>query len=162
MHAYARTWTIFLLFLALAFGCGPATANGPRLQVEAAWARPTASGGSHPAGSQGEEKSMGSIGAVYFTLINSGDQPDRLLRVTTTVAEKAELHQTRVEEGVARMVPVTDGVPIPAGERVVFEPGGYHVMLMGVRQPLRPGDRFSLTLILEQSDPITVNVEVSP
>ncbi len=143
---------VMLTFLAFTVACGRTVE--PRLQVEAAWARPTAGGSSHAGGG------MGNVGAVYFTLANGGGAPDRLIGVTTRVAEVAEIHQTRVQDGVARMVPVPEGVIVPPGERVVFGPGSYHVMLMGLRRPLRPGDRFTMTLSFEQSDSITVNVEV--
>ena len=98
--------------------------------------------------------------AVYLTIVNSGDQPDRLVGAMTDVAEVAEIHQTRVEGGVAHMEPVKDGLTIPAEGQVVLEPGGYHIMLIGLKKPLQPGDRFTLMLHFEHSDPINVEVEV--
>jgi copper(I)-binding protein len=90
-----------------------------------------------------------------------GDQPDRLVSVSTPAADKAELHETISDKGVMKMRPV-QGVPIPAGAMVTFSPGGYHVMLMGLKKPLVAGQSFPLTLTFEHAAPMTVDVQVRP
>ena len=71
----------------------------------------------------------GGHGALYFT-VQGGSEPDRLLRVETTSAASAEIHETLEEDGVMKMVARPDGFEIPAGGQLIFEPGGKHVMLM--------------------------------
>ena len=75
--------------------------------------------------------------AGYFQIVNHGDQPDRLVEVTT-VAAMAMIHQSAVDtDGVASMAAMPDGVSIPAGETVTLEPGGLHVMFTGLASPLK-------------------------
>ncbi|MFT5539260.1 MAG: copper(I)-binding protein [Alphaproteobacteria bacterium] len=96
-------------------------------------------------------------GVVYATLINDGKQDDALIGATSPVAAHIHVHQTRRENGVARMVPVKRLV-IPAGGRTVLKPGGHHLMLMGLKQPLELNDTFSLTLKFEKAGTITMDV----
>ncbi len=124
--------------------------SGPQLRVEDAWARPAEMG----------TMAGKSMTAVYFTVVNEGNEADRLVRVESDIAATAEIHQTTFEDNIARMKPVREGVRIPAAGQATFSPGGYHVMLVGLRQPLRSGDRFTLTLYFEKSPPITVEVDV--
>ncbi|WP_376789032.1 copper chaperone PCu(A)C [Thermoflexus sp.] len=105
-----------------------------------------------------------STSAVYFVVVNDGDQPDALIGAVSDVAEKVELHETRMEGDVAKMQPVPR-VEIPARGRVEFKPRGLHVMLIGLKRELQVGDTFTLTLRFEKSGeiPITVTVrEMNP
>lgn len=97
-------------------------------------------------------------GAVYLSVENRGDHGDRLVRVSTPVAH-AELHQMSVDGGVMRMRAV-DGVDVKPGDRLVLHPGGYHVMLIDLKRPLKAGDNFPLTLDFEKAGAIEVNVVV--
>jgi copper(I)-binding protein len=99
--------------------------------------------------------------AVYFTLDNPGDTPLRLVAAETDVAERTELHETTMEGGVMRMRPV-EGVDVPPGGSVTLEPGGLHVMLLGVRRDLAAGDTFALTLRFADGGERTLEVTVRP
>ena len=97
-------------------------------------------------------------GAVYLSVENRGNQTDRLVRVSTPLA-RAELHQMSVDAGVMRMRAV-DSAEVKPGDRLVLQPGGYHVMLIDLKRPLQTGDNFPLTLDFERAGAIEVNVEV--
>ena len=97
--------------------------------------------------------------AAYFILHNQGSEADRLLSVATPVAGKAELHQHLHEDGVMKMQQVQD-VAVPAAGEARFEPMGYHVMLFNLKQPLKDGERFPLTLTFEKAGAIEVEVAV--
>ena len=115
------------------------------IQVEQAWARATA-GQIH-------------TGAAYLTLVNTGAGTDRLVRVETPVAERAELHTHMVDGDVMRMRPVA-AIEINPGEPSVLKPGGLHVMLMGLKAPLKAGDSFPLALTFEKAGRIEVTVAI--
>jgi copper(I)-binding protein len=98
-------------------------------------------------------------GAAYMTLNNAGANDDRLVAASTTVSNKAELH-THIREGdIMRMRPV-DAIDVPAGDVATLAPGGYHVMLIGLHQPLKEGETFPLTLTFEKAGEVTVEVTV--
>jgi len=86
-------------------------------------------------------------------------QPDRLIGLSTPVAATAELHETIHDSGVMKMRPMA-GIALEPGKPVTFSPGGYHVMLMGLKNLLKAGDRVPLTLTFEHAYPITVTVKV--
>jgi hypothetical protein len=74
---------------------------------------------------------------VYLTIVNNhGD--DTLVHASTPIATMATLHQTRLDNGIMRMLPI-EAIPIAEGERLMLKPGGYHIMLTGVMKPLKPG-----------------------
>jgi copper(I)-binding protein len=98
-------------------------------------------------------------GAVYFTLTNPGEQPDRLIGVKTSRAEKAELH-THVHEGEIMRMQQIESIELPAGGHVEFKPGGSHVMLFKMSKPLVAGERFPLTLIFEHAGEVSVDVAI--
>jgi hypothetical protein len=100
---------------------------------------------------------MGS--AAYFTIRNSGGA-DKLLSVASPAAD-ASLHSTSMDNGVMRMRPLQE-LDIPAKGTVELKPGGMHVMLMGLKQPLRSGDTLELDLRFEKSGNRKVNAEVRP
>ena len=113
--------------------------------IDNAWSRATPPG--HPAG------------GAYFEITNNGERGNQLIGVTTDPAPRVELHQTIEDQGNARMVH-TPVVRIPAGETISFEPGGRHVMLMGLTEALVEGEIYQITLELERGDPIQIDVEV--
>lgn len=98
-------------------------------------------------------------GAVYMHLMNEGDAGDRLISVESDVAEAVELHETRMENDVMKMSPI-EAVDVPAGGSATLEPGGMHVMLLGLKKELATGDTFELTLNFEQTGSQTIQVEV--
>jgi copper(I)-binding protein len=97
-------------------------------------------------------------GAAFMTLgLDQGD--DKLLSVSSPVAEKVELHTHIMENGVAQMRAV-DAIPLAAGTPVELKPGGLHVMLIGLKAPLKAGDMVPLTLRFEKAGEVAVSVPV--
>lgn len=100
--------------------------------------------------------------AAYMTIANVGAVDDRLIAARTYAARRVELHTHIMEDGVARMREVEGGIPAPAGETVALEPGGLHVMMMGLTRQLREGESVDLTLVFEQAGEIAVTAPIRP
>jgi periplasmic copper chaperone A len=99
-------------------------------------------------------------GAAYFMLMNHGNTPDRLISLSTPVAAKAELHHDEVTNGVMRMRP-TGPLTLAPGEMITLKPGGrFHVMLLNLKEPLRAGEHFPLTLTFEKAGAMTLEATV--
>ena len=98
-------------------------------------------------------------GAVYLTITNHGTTDDRLTGASTAVASKAQMHITLNENGVMKMRPMAD-VPIKAGGSAQFKPDGMHIMLLGLKHPLKAGDTFPLTLTFEKAGAVQTMVKV--
>jgi copper(I)-binding protein len=120
-----------------------ALAQPSQLEVNDAWARAT----------PGKAEN----GAAYMTI--ASPTGDRLVSVSTPVAKQAELHTMSMEGAIMKMRPI-GGLEIPAGQPVALKPGGEHVMLMGLNQPLRAGESFPLTLNFQKAGSRTVTVRV--
>jgi copper(I)-binding protein len=84
---------------------------------------------------------------------------DAIVAASSPVAETVEPHRTVNEGGVMRMLPARD-LALPAGNLVEFKPGGLHIMLIGLKAPLRQGDSFALTLRFRTAAPVTVQVKI--
>jgi len=131
--------------LVLALGAAiPGGASAQAIQVVDAWSRPT------PPGID--------VGVVYFTIRNAG-KTDRLLRVSSPVAQRAELHVSAMKDGVMKMEGLSS-VDVGSAAPVAFEPSGRHVMLMGLKRPLKEGDVFPLTLTFANAGPVETRVRV--
>jgi periplasmic copper chaperone A len=98
-------------------------------------------------------------GAAYLTVRNGGDADDRLIGISTEVADSAELHSSIVQDGVMRMRPV-EALEVPAHGEAVLEPGGLHVMLVGLKAPLEEGGSFALTLAFEDAGEVEVTATI--
>lgn len=98
-------------------------------------------------------------GATYLTLKNEGGEPDRLIAVRAPVADRLELHTHLHENGVMKMRHI-DAIVIPAGGMTMLKPGGDHIMMMGLKAPLKEGNSFPLTLVFEKAGEITVDVGI--
>jgi len=100
-------------------------------------------------------------GAAYLRGIqNKGRQPDRLLRASSPAAARVELHRMALDGGVMRMREVP-AIELPAEKTTLLRHGGeYHLMLIDLKQPLKDGDRFDLTLNFERAGTQTVKVWV--
>ena len=131
-----------LLTLGALFASGGAYADG--IQVTEAWSRPT------PPGID--------VGVAYFVINNQG-RNDRLVGVSSPVAKRAELHVSQMEGGVMRMKHL-EAVEVKSGVPTSFEPSGRHVMLTGLKQPLKEGDAFPLVLSFANAGPVKVQVHV--
>lgn len=121
--------TLLSVTCGLLLAAAAASAQTGALQVKDAWARAT--------------PGKAETGAAYLTVESPAD--DRLTGASTPVAGKAELHEMTMQDGVMKMRALT-GVDLPAGRAVVLKPGAVHIMLMGLKQPLRAGESFPLTL----------------
>jgi hypothetical protein len=95
-----------------------------------------------------------------FLKITGGAAGDRLIAGSTTVSSAVELHTMSMEGDVMRMRQVP-AIEVPAGGTVELKPGGLHVMFMGLKQPLKAGDTFPLTLRFEKAGEVKVDVKVS-
>lgn len=100
-------------------------------------------------------------GGVYFSITNNGVSDDRLLGASTPVAREIQIHSSTVENDIMRMREVPDGVVVPAGGTVAFEPSGLHLMLLDLNHPLVEGETIPMTLEFEQSEPIEVEVPIA-
>jgi periplasmic copper chaperone A len=100
-------------------------------------------------------ESVTRTGAAYLTVRNDGDQDDRLVGVSSAVAEKAELHSSVMQDGVMKMRAV-EALDVPAHGGAVLEPGGLHIMLIGLKAPLEEGKSFALMLEFENAGEIEV------
>ena len=100
------------------------------------------------------------VAAGYLTVKNAGSTPDRLISVTADIAGKGEIHEMTVKDGVMNMRPLADGLEIPAGGEVKLEPGSYHLMFMGLKEPAVEGVKFPGTLTFEKAGTVKVEFAV--
>jgi copper(I)-binding protein len=137
---------IFAVLLSLpALSAGATAESGPT--IDRAWARAT--------------PGLATTGAVYFRVESTID--DRLIGVASPVARKAELHTHVEENGLMLMREVEGGLPVPAGQKVELKSGGLlHVMLIDLKQKLKAGETFPLTVTFEKAGPRNVTVKVEP
>jgi copper(I)-binding protein len=117
---------------------------GPLL-IEHPWTRPTVPG-------QG-------TGGGYLGLHNRGSAADRLLGASSSAASRVEVHEMRMEGDVMRMREIGT-LALPAGGRIKLEPGGLHLMLFGLKAPLKLGDKLPLTLRFEKAGRVDVMLHV--
>lgn len=138
-----------LFFIAAGFAVSAASAaefKAGSLDISDPWSRAT------PKGS--------SVAAGYMTIKNNGSTPDRLVSGSSDVAAKFELHEMKMENGVAKMRPVKDGLEIKPGETVELKPGALHVMFVGLKKPLSAGDHFKATLVFEKAGAVSIDYDV--
>jgi copper(I)-binding protein len=100
------------------------------------------------------------IGGGYMTITNNGSAPDKLLSATTSVADRVEIHEMTMANNVMTMRKLDGGVTVAPGKTVSFAPGAYHLMLMGLKNPLKEGDRVKATLTFEKAGPVEVTINV--
>jgi len=142
----------FVLIALIAAGCAVPAGEAPAqpVTVKDAWVRAPAPG----------QK----VAGAYMELVSRTNL--ELTAVASPAAARAELHSASVEEGVMRMRPVAR-IELPSGKAVKLAPGGLHIMLIDVKQPLKPGDKVPLTLTVQRADlssrsVFTVQAEVRP
>ncbi|QQS54011.1 MAG: copper chaperone PCu(A)C [Candidatus Competibacteraceae bacterium] len=134
----------FLFGLLLAFAAAVFAADGNPLRIEQPWAA--------------ETPPAAHTGAAYLSIVNGGEA-DRLLGAKAEGVGHVELHTTTMDGGVMRMrkVGVLD---VPGGATTVLEPGGIHIMLIDLKQPLRAGQSVPLTLEFEKAGAMQVRVPI--
>jgi hypothetical protein len=99
------------------------------------------------------------VGGTYMTLRNSGSTSDRLIGASSPEAEKAETHETKVESGMAMMRAV-GAVELKPGATVELKPGGLHLMLLGLKRPLKEGETLKLTLVFEKAGAVEIEAVI--
>ena len=102
---------------------------------------------------------QGATAAGFMAISNRGAAADRLLSASSPAARAMELHSMVRDGEVMRMRPV-DGVEIRAGQTVTLRPGGFHLMLIGLSQPLRQGETVPVTLRFERAGDVQVALSV--
>jgi len=118
------------------------TADG-KLLIEGAWARPT--------------PESTTISAGYLKITNRGDKPETLLGASTTAANSAELHESvMTADGVMTMRPLENGLEIKPGQTVELKPAGAHIMILGVKEPLKEGQMIPLKLNFKSAGAVEV------
>jgi copper(I)-binding protein len=98
-------------------------------------------------------------GGAFFVVENTGTTSDRLIRVASSAAGGAELHEMAMDGGVMKMRAIA-AMDVPAGGRLELKPGGYHVMMIDLKQPLKAGEKVPLTLTFERAGSIDIAVDV--
>jgi copper(I)-binding protein len=101
---------------------------------------------------------VGGIGGAFVTIANTG-VADRLTGVASPDAAKAELHESLTDNGVMKMR-LASGIDVPAGATVKLAPGGYHIMLMGLKHALVVGETIQLTLTFAKAGPVTTTAMI--
>jgi copper(I)-binding protein len=134
--------TIRTLFIGSALALA-ASFTAAQVKVESAWARPTVPG------QQG--------GGGFVTLTSATG--DRLVGGSTTVSQRFELHTMAMKGDVMEMRQI-EAIDLPAGKPVKLEPGGLHVMFIGLNQPLPLGSKVPVTLKFEKAGEVKVEFEV--
>lgn len=140
----ARPLAPFALLLLAACGGGSAPEGPAVVQAEDAWCRPTPNGIF--------------VGGCYVTLVSSRD--DVLVSVASPASPTVEIHEMQMTDGMMRMSPLEDGLPLPAGETVQLRPGAEHLMLTALSAPLEEGQTVPLTLTFEDAAEVTVEAQV--
>ena len=137
--------TVAFCFLALSLATA-AFAQESGIRVDGAWARAT----------PGAAKT----GAVYLSITNTGKTADRLIAVSTPVAAQAETHTMKMENGIMEMRPLGP-VTIEPGKTFAFVPNGNHIMLVGLKAPLKEGNTLPLTLTFDHAGTREVTVSIA-
>jgi len=145
-----------LLAMMAAFACGlacPAVSQTASyklgdLLIQAPWARAT------PAGAK--------VGGAYLKISNNGAQPDRLVGGSLTGAREVEVHEMSTSNNVMKMRHLKDGLEIKPGQTVELKPGGYHLMLTGLSDGLKQGQKVKGSLTFEKAGTVEVEYAVAP
>jgi copper(I)-binding protein len=98
----------------------------------------------------------------YLAIDNQGGDADRLIAVATPAAETSEIHEMAVTDNRMTMRPVEGGVEIPAGGSVSLEPGGLHLMFIGLAAPLAAGETLPVTLTFEKAGTVDLALPIFP
>jgi copper(I)-binding protein len=134
--------------LALWLSVLPLQAAQAAMEITAGWTRQTVPGATAAVG--------------YFVVKNTGARKRELLKITSPLSSGITLHQSSVDaQGVSRMWPIGK-LEVEPGQTVTFAPNGKHLMLAGLTQPLRVGQRVAVTLVFQDEAPVTVELTVRP
>jgi periplasmic copper chaperone A len=140
---------IRLLAVVLSLSGGAAAAETytvGSIEIGNPWARATPKGAS--------------VGGAYMTITNKGPETDRLISISSPIADQSEVHQMAMDKGVMSMRPVLGGLEIKPGQTVELKPQSFHLMLMGLKQPLAAGERVKATLEFAKAGKVDVEYVV--
>jgi len=136
----------YILSTMFIFALGSLSYAGDVIQVTDAWVR--------------EVPPASTVTAAYLKITNEGDKADKLTGVSSAIAGSAQIHTTSVDDkGVAKME-MQDSIDIPAGETVALEPGGTHIMLIDLKEPVMGKDEVELDLTFENAGEVEVKAHV--
>jgi periplasmic copper chaperone A len=116
------------------------------LVITQAWSRAT------PGGAK--------TGSGYLTIENKGPAPDRLVGGSADVADRVQVHEMTMNNGVMTMRPLDSGLVIEPGKTVKLAPGGYHLMMFDLKSPLKQGDKVQVTLEFEKAGKVKLSFDV--
>ncbi|MBS7537833.1 copper chaperone PCu(A)C [Ancylobacter lacus] len=116
------------------------------LEIEHPWSRTTPNGAT--------------VGAGYLVVDNEGAEDDTLVSATAEVAQRVEIHEMSVKDGVMTMRLLPDGAPIPAHGKLTLAPGGFHLMLIGLKAPLKEGEKIKGSLTFAKAGTVAVEFKV--
>ena len=142
---YVTIIVVLLVMTAMAACSAKVEQTEARLVVSDAWVRPALANGTS---------------AAYMNISNNSDSPITITGVTADFANMVQIHQTVVENDMAHMQHMDNGLRIGAGETMRLEPGGYHIMLMNVQSPLNEGETVTLSITFDTGETITVETPV--
>lgn len=143
---------LFGALLAGLFVCASAamaaaqTYNIGPLKIEVPWTRAT------PGGAK--------VAGGYMTITNTGTESDRLIGGTFPLAGRFEVHEMKMVNGVMEMREIDGGLEIPPGQKVELRPGGYHVMFMDLREPLKQGEKLKGQLRFQKAGTLDIEYRV--
>jgi len=143
-----RSFGVFI-YAALLMLTVPAFADDIKagdLVITQAWSRAT------PAGAK--------IGGGFLTIENKGSAADKLVAVSGDIAGKIEIHEMTMNDGVMKMRALDKPLAIDPGKTVKLAPGGYHLMMMDLKSPLKKGDKVPVTLEFEKAGKVEVTLDV--
>ena len=138
-----------LLALVVAFLAVPAAAQDYRvgsLEIGHPWTRATAP--------------TAPTGGGFLTVTNKGATPDKLISAKSAAAETVQIHTMKMEGNVMRMREQDGGLEIAPGATVTLAPGHLHLMMMGLKGPLKQGEKVPVTLVFEKAGSIEVELAV--
>ena len=143
---------VFGLTLGSSIEFSEAKKSGPwkieGILIEQAWARV------NPGGAK--------TGAVYLTIHNTSLTDDLLMAVDSAAATTTAVHQSVVEDDMAKMKPMPFGVEVKSGKEVILKPGAIHIMLTGLSGALQPGDQLPVTMVFREAGSLELDVPVLP
>jgi periplasmic copper chaperone A len=126
---------------------GVATFKLGDLTVTSPWTRAT------PGGAK--------IAGGYLKIANNGTSADRFVGAKSDASDHVEIHEMSMNDGVMKMRPLPNGLEVKPGETVELKSGGYHLMFMDLKQPLKQGDTLKATLQFEKAGPLEVSFNVN-
>lgn len=143
-----KTWFVFAALLAgiVATSARAEDVKAGDLVITQAWTRAT------PGGAK--------VGGGFLTIENKGSAADKLIGASADGAGKVEVHEMATTDGIMKMRPVEGGLAIEPGKTVKLAPGGYHLMMMDLKSPLKQGDKLPLTLQFEKAGKVAVTLDV--